>query len=151
MPGNRVLQILPGGSEREEIDILIEERVELNAMASDDLVEMIERKLKDYGLQKVVPDDELLADAYKIFHRSNELKKKFEEIAEEFEDIELTVPKNLRKRVAATLKKHPELRWDDAVRLVLDNTQLDHVRQKKREAKTKSGDFSDADEEEDDE
>jgi hypothetical protein len=29
---------------------------------------------------------------------------------------------------------------------VIDNTQLDHVREKKQEAKNKSGDFTDADE-----
>ena len=36
------------------------ERVELNAMTSDALIAMIERKLQAYGLEKVVPDDDLL-------------------------------------------------------------------------------------------
>ena len=37
-----------------EIDILLHERVELNAVTSDALVAMIERKLNEYGLKKVI-------------------------------------------------------------------------------------------------
>jgi hypothetical protein len=106
---------------------------------------MIERKLKDYGLKKVIPDDDLLAEAYRAFHRSNELREKFEELEGEFEETKIRVPKNLGKKVRAILGKHQDLRWDEAVQLVLDDTQLDHVRTKKRQAKKKSGDFDNAD------
>ena len=41
-----------------------------------------------------------------------------------------------------------DLRWDDAIQIVLDKTQLDHVRTEKQKAKKKSGDFTDADEDE---
>ena len=63
-----------------EIDILINERVELNAMTSDVLIEMIERKLKNYGLEKVVPSNELLAR--RIWHSiaATSCEKKFDEI-----------------------------------------------------------------------
>ena len=53
-------QLAENGATEAEIDILLSERVELNAMTSDALIAMIERKLKDYGLEKVVPDDDLL-------------------------------------------------------------------------------------------
>jgi hypothetical protein len=82
------------------------------------------------------------------FHRSKELREKFEEIESEFEETEIKVPKNLKNRIGAIIKKHPDLRWDDAIQVVLDKTQLDHVRAKKQKAKKKSGDFSDADEDE---
>jgi hypothetical protein len=118
-------------------------------MASDDLVEMVERKLKAYGLEKVVPDDGLLGKTYKEFHRSNELREKFEELEEEFEETKITVPKNLRKRVRQILKEHDDLRWDDAVQLVLDGDALDDIREKKAEDRRKSGDFSGEDEEDD--
>jgi hypothetical protein len=139
-------QLAENGATAEEIAILLNERVEINAMTSDALVGMIERKLKDYGLQKVIPEDELLAEAYQAFHRSNELSKIFDEAVGEYEreeDKEIKVPKNLRKQVSAFLKKHADLRWDDAVQIVLDDTELDHVRQKKQEAREKSGDFTD--------
>jgi hypothetical protein len=126
--------------------VLIAERVELNAMASDDLIAMIERKLKDYGLQKVIPDNDLLGEGYQAFHRSKELREEFEELESEFQESEIKVPKNLRNRVRAMLKRHPDLRWDDAIQIVLDETQLDNVRAEKGKAKKKSGDFTDADE-----
>ena len=73
-------QLVENGATEEEIDILLNERVELNAMTSDALIEMIERKLKDYGLEKVVPDNDLLGKTYRTFHRSNQLREKFEDL-----------------------------------------------------------------------
>ena len=52
-------QLNENGATEAEITILLNERVELNALPSDELVEMIERKLKDYGLEKVMPGDDL--------------------------------------------------------------------------------------------
>jgi hypothetical protein len=139
-------QLAENGARDAEIAILLDERVELNAMTSDALVEMVERKLKDYGLKKVIPDDDVLADAYRTFHRSKELRKEFEEMEREFDESKVKVPKTLNKQVRAVLEKHPDLRWDDAIQIVLDETQLDHVRAEKQKAKKKSGDFTDADE-----
>jgi hypothetical protein len=139
-------QLAENGATDAEIAILLQERVELNAMASDDFIEMIERKLKAYGLQKVIPDDNLLGEVYEEFHHSKELREKFEEMASQFEESKIKVPKNLKNQVRAKLKQHPELRWDDAIQIVLDGTQLDHVRAKKQKAKKKSGDFTNADE-----
>jgi hypothetical protein len=141
-------QLAENGAAGSEIDILLDERVELNAMTSDALIEMIERKLQAYGLEKVLPDDDLLAETYRAFHHSQELRKKFEKIKDEFKDAEAEVPTNLQEQVRAVLDEHDELRWDDAVQIVLDNTQLDRVRTEKQKAKKKSGDFTDTDEDE---
>jgi hypothetical protein len=148
-------QLADNGATGAEIGILVNERVELNAMTSNALIAMIERKLKRYGLKKVIPDDDVLAEAYQEFHRSEQLREKFEELEEEEGEDEKTkikVPKNLSKRVRAILTKHPDLRWDDAVWAVLDDGSkeaLDRVRAKKQKAKEKSGDFIDADDDED--
>jgi hypothetical protein len=147
-------QLAENGATNAEIAILLDERVELNAMTSDALIEMIERKLRDYGLEKVIPqDDELLAETYRAFHHSQQLREKFEEIKDEFEkeDSEIEVPGDLKERVRGVLDKHGDLRWDDAIQIVLDETQLDRVRAGKQKAKKKSGDFTDADEDEDNE
>ncbi len=141
-------QLAENGATDAEIAILLNERVELNAMASDDLITMIERKLKDYGLKKVIPDNDVLADAYRGFHRSKELREAFEEMESEFEESKVKVPKTLSRQVRAVLKKHPDLRWDDAIQVVLDATQLDHVRAEKQKAKKESGDFTEDEEEE---
>jgi hypothetical protein len=143
-------QLAENGAMDLEIDILLNERVELNAMSSDALIEMIERKLKDYGLEKVIPpNDELLVETYRAFHRSQQLRERFEEVEDEFdeeeEDNKIQVPKDLRKRVRTVLDKHGDLRWDDAIQVVLDETQLDHVRTEKEKAKKQSGDFTNMD------
>jgi hypothetical protein len=141
-------QLVENGATAAEIEILLKERVELNAMTSDNLIAIIERKLNDYGLKKVIPHDDLLAEAYQAFHRSQFLHEIFEEIKGEFEneEIQVEVPTNLREQVRALLDEHDDLRWDDAVQLVLDETQLDNLREKKDEAKKKSGDFTDTSE-----
>lgn len=143
-------QLAENGAAEAEIAILLSERVELNAMASDDLIAMIERKLKHHGLRKIVPDDDLLGDAYRAFHRSKELKQQFDELEAGFEESKIKVPKDLTRRVRVILGKHPDLRWDDAIQIVLDGSQLDNVRAKKQKAKKKSGDFTDVGEDEDD-
>ena len=48
-------QLAENGATDAEIAILLNERVELNAMTSDALIAMIERKLKDYGLEEGGP------------------------------------------------------------------------------------------------
>jgi hypothetical protein len=115
------------------------------------LIEMIERKLKAHGLAKVIPDNDLLGKSYRTFHRSNELREQFEKMESKFKESEIKVPENLKTRVHAILKKHPDLRWDDALRIVLDKTQLDRVRMNKQKAKKKAGDLTDADEDADEE
>jgi hypothetical protein len=141
-------QLAENGASDAEIAILLQDRVELNAMTSVTLIDLIERKLKKYGLKKVVADDELLADTYRAFHRSQQLRARFEELEEELEeeDSKIRVPKNLKKQVRAILDKHNDLRWDDAIQIVLDETQLDRVRTEKQKAKKKSGDFTEVDE-----
>jgi hypothetical protein len=136
-------QLADNGATDAEIAILLNERVELNALASDQLIAMIERKLKAHGTKKVVPDDDLLAEAYLAFHASNELREIYEEAEEKFKASKIKVPRDLKKKVRAILTKHDDLRWDDAIQIVLDETQLDYVRQKKQKAKKESGDFSD--------
>ena len=128
----------------------IGERIELNAMTSDALIEMIECKLQDYGLEKVVPEDDLLAKTYRAFHHSQELRKKFEQIKDALKDAEAEVPRNLNEQVRAILDEHGDLRWDDAVQIVLNKMQLDRVRAEKQKAKRKFGDFTNTDEAEED-
>jgi hypothetical protein len=146
----RRAQLAENGATDAESAILLNERVELNAMPSDALIAMIERKLKAYGLQKVIPDDDVLGEAYQAFHRSQQLHVKFQKMEDEFEDTGIEVPRNLNEQVRAILDEHGDLRWDDAVQIVLDKTQLDRVRTEKQKAKNKSGDFTDADDDDGD-
>jgi hypothetical protein len=40
-------------------------------MTSDQLVTFVERKLEHHGIKKVIPDEEELAGAYRLFARSD--------------------------------------------------------------------------------
>jgi Flp pilus assembly secretin CpaC len=48
-------QLRRNGATDDEIEVLLTERVELNAMSSAQLVEFIEDKLAEHGIQKVFP------------------------------------------------------------------------------------------------
>jgi hypothetical protein len=143
-------QLADNGATGAEIAILVNQRVELNAMPSDALVAMIKRKLADYGLKKAMPDDETLAKAYCAFRRSERLREKFKDVEKEFdaEAEEVKVPADLQSQVEALLAKHSDLLWVDAIQVVLDERQLDRVRKDKEKAKRKAGDFSGEDDEE---
>ena len=137
-------QLAENGASEAETDILLDERVELNALTSDDLVAMIERKLEEYGLEKVVPDNAVLAETYRAFHRSYLLREKFKEMEQQFdkEAEAADIPEDLEEEVRAVLAEDTDLRWDDAIQVVLDDTQLSRVREDKEKAKRKSGDFT---------
>jgi hypothetical protein len=81
------------------------------------------------------------------FHRSQELREKFEEMAKAFDEVE--VPADLKQQVLAVLTKHEGFSWEDAVQVVLDEGQIDHVREKKEKARKESGDFTDDEDDED--
>jgi len=143
-------QLAENGATDAEIGILLTDRVELNAMASDALIDMIERKLKEHGVEKVVPDDELLEETYRAFHYSNELGEAFEKAQQEFKASEITVPEDLREQVRKILEQHQGLRWDDAVRSVLGDT-IDDIQEDKEKVKNAAGDFTQSDDDDEEE
>jgi hypothetical protein len=142
-------QLAQNDATEDEIDFLLADRVELNAMATDALIEMVERKLKEHGLEKVVPDDKLVEETYRAFHHSDELREAFEEAERDFKATEITVPEDLREQVRKVLEEHQELRWDDAVRNILGDT-IDDIREDKEKVKKAAGDFTQADDDEED-
>jgi len=116
-PGGNVDDNLrSNGATEEETEFLRDRRVELNAFASDEFVSFIERKLDKNGIKKLVPGRDVLAKAYRLFFESSRVEEIVEaEIAKASHDS-VAVPKNLEKQVRRMLAKHPEMRWDHAVR-----------------------------------
>jgi RNA polymerase-interacting CarD/CdnL/TRCF family regulator len=86
---------------------LLTDRVELNALASDDLVAWIEAKLGQHGIRKIVPDNELLAETYRVFKRSKRVEKIMAEELKKQDDGIIAVPGDLRKQVVAHLAENP--------------------------------------------
>jgi hypothetical protein len=109
------------GATEEEMEFLLAQRVELNALTSDQLVGFIERKLAAHGIRKVIPQADLLGDAYRLFVNSARLEKIVKKAIEEIEDQDdLDAPVDLGERAAEYLQQHPESRWDAAVRAIAD-------------------------------
>jgi hypothetical protein len=96
--------------------------VELNAMTSRQLIDVVERKLQQHGIG-MIPGNETLANTYKMFAASDRLSKAFDELKEQFEDEdkeEITVPDDLEAQIKTKLEERPHITWHRAVRLILD-------------------------------
>jgi len=115
-PQARLKNLRANGATQDEADFLLDRRVELNALTSDQLIAFIERKLDAHGVKKVVPTEERLAEAYKLFVRSTRLEEAVKKLVEEQSDQTVDVPTDLEEQVAQYLKEHPTARWDDAVK-----------------------------------
>lgn len=103
----------------EEIEFLLARRVELNALPSGQLVGFIEGKLAEHGIKKVIPQANLLGDAYRLFAKSARLEKIVQKTIEEIDDHDHDAPVDLGKRVAEYLQQHRESRWDAAVAAIV--------------------------------
>ena len=111
------------GATSEEVEFLLRQRVELNAMTSDQLVAFIERKLKQHGVKKIVPDDDLLAKTYRLVMRNREIERVVKQALEKLNGgTDSEPPSDLGARVRQYLERHPQARWDEAVSKIADAT-----------------------------
>jgi hypothetical protein len=115
---SRRRNMLRNGATREEAEILLDRRIELNALASDELVRFIEHKLEQVGIKKIVPDKNRLAEAYRTFARGAQIEKIVRRALAAQRDEGFEVPRDLEEQVNKHLREHPEARWDDAVRII---------------------------------
>jgi hypothetical protein len=104
------------GATADEIAFLLEgQRVELNAMTSDQFVAFVERKLTEAGIPKIVPPKDQLDKAYRLFARSERIRTIVKEAIAADADAEIAVPDDLVAQVRAYLAEHPDEPWEDAV------------------------------------
>jgi hypothetical protein len=89
-------------------------RVELNAMSSPQFIAFVERKLRENGVTKIVPHQDLLAEVYAGMQKGRRLERAVEQL-DEIDVDDVKSPEDLEKRVRKVLKKHPAMRWDAAV------------------------------------
>lgn len=111
------------GATKEEISFLIGDtgdrwgwngvRVELNAMMSDEFIAWLEKKLKKHGVEKVVPNEEDLATAYRRACMGQEIERMVEEKKEEAKEYD--IPDDLTKQVKEYLRKKQADSWDSAI------------------------------------
>jgi DNA topoisomerase VI subunit B len=126
--------MLDAGITQDEVDILVQggrpgrwhgERVELNAMPSGQLVELIESKLEQHGVKKVVPDAETLEDVYKKIKSARAKDKALNKIMGEYlsdildalskyEESEIEVPEDLPGIIAEKISGNRDS-WETAL------------------------------------
>ena len=99
-----------------------DQKVELNAMTSRQLVDFVEAKLRQHGIRKVIPDNRPWQETYKMFVESDELWRQFEEVKEELdsEDSEIEMPKGLAAKVKKMLEGKPDITWARAIQLIVN-------------------------------
>jgi hypothetical protein len=113
--GARRANLERNGATVEEIDFLLDRRVELNAMTSGQLVAFLERKLQQHGIKKVIPNADTLADTYCLLAHSRAAEPVVKRELAKFNEMAVQVPADLEGKVREHLAKHPEVRWDEAV------------------------------------
>jgi hypothetical protein len=104
------------GATPEEIEFLLEHRVELNAFASDELIDWLEGKFEEHGIEKVIPDAATLAGAYARMRHQALVQDKIDEVLAKLSDSADKAPDNLAARIVKRLAKDPALRWDAVLR-----------------------------------
>ncbi len=115
--------LIENGATAAEVDFLIKQRVELNAFASADLVEWIEAKLAECGVSKVLPSDDQITGAYRHAVQCEYLEEHSERLLGRARKHAkaATIPDNIKKRIAARLRKAPAMSWDAALHDIVED------------------------------
>ena len=108
------------GASEAEIEFLLEQRVELNALASDELIDWLETKLQEHGITKVIPDADTLAGAYRRMRKQALVQARIKAVLAELGDEAPAVPRDLSRRIARALKSDPTIAWDAALRRIIE-------------------------------
>jgi hypothetical protein len=92
-------------------------RVELNAFTRDALVAWLEEKLEEHGVEKFIPDDEILAVAFRRAREHAAVQELIDsEIGALREKLKDTpVPDDLRAEVEEAQADDPARTWDSIV------------------------------------
>ena len=91
-------------------------RVELNAMTSQQFVDWLEKKLKENGVKKIVPDETELEKAYIGAYKAKKLRDEIQKLILKF-DEEIKPPENLRETIKQKIS-NSTMSWDLAVKQI---------------------------------
>ena len=106
-----------GAKEADIAFLARDQRVELNMLSSDELVELIETKLAANVVTKVIPDPDLVVTAFRRACQVALLNRLIEEAAETTREqaAAIDVPDDMAGQVRAYLERNPKDPWDAAV------------------------------------
>jgi len=92
-------------------------RVELNAFTAPQFIEWVESKLREHLKGRLIPDDAILADAYRRALSIAKINQAIEEAKEEAIEFAkaAAIPKSLRRQLARRLKAAGAPAWDETL------------------------------------
>ncbi len=93
------------------------QRVELNVFTSDQLVAWLEQKLEHNGVEKIVPDADTLAAAWRQMIIAGETNRRIKAVEAEVEQIADAhpMPDDVANQIEKSLAATPHLSWDQAI------------------------------------
>ena len=104
------------GATAAEAEYLLDRRVELNALTSEEFIAFVERKLTEHGVGKVVPTKAVLNSTYRMLAQGREVEKVIKRELRKLNGHQsVRVPSNLMAQVEDYLRRNPTHRWDKAV------------------------------------
>jgi hypothetical protein len=111
-----------GASEGELKFIASGQRVELNAMPSDQFVEWIETSLRANNVQKVIPSAATVEQQARHILGLRHLKRSVSDLEQDARNHAASVqlPADLDSRMRLVFEKNPTLPWEDALRVALE-------------------------------
>jgi hypothetical protein len=132
--GDKREELENSGATDDEIDFLLGEgdfeengprRIELNALTSRQLVDLVERRLEQHGIKKIVPAADKLAGAFRAHARAPKIKEAIEKAIADMPDDAVEVPADLEEQVKAYLEENPECPWEEAVAEIVRSGETD--------------------------
>jgi DNA topoisomerase VI subunit B len=112
------------GATEEEITFLVDgrQRVEINAVPTPALVEMIEAAFQKHGVTKIVPEEDILAQYFKEQFEYRKAQEAIEDAIRKARDEvgEIAVPDDLKEQVESYLADNPAASWGTAIRAIAD-------------------------------
>ena len=98
-------------------------RVEINEMTTPQLITFLEQKFDSLGLEKPIPSDQMLEDAYREFVRAKLMERELRDYMKGFqpkEADEIVVPEDLRQRLVDRIKGNDEP-WNEGIEAIADS------------------------------
>lgn len=122
-PAQARRNLIKNGATPEEADFIAGgTRVELNELPGDQFIEFVVGKLEQHGVEKVVPNEKTLADAWRRAHAAKKINLLIEKVNKQQGG---TPPDDLERRVREQLEDDPALSWGEAVLEVIDEAGAD--------------------------
>jgi len=97
-------------------------RVELNVLTSEEFIEFIRKKLTEHDVEKIIPDDGVLEEAYKRAVYGQRILAKVDEITEDMQE-DIDIPDNLKEQVDKKIKNFKKSSWDEVIWDIAETTE----------------------------